>query len=223
MAYESLGRRRRSLRWSARLFLALPEPPDRLSPDGRVAVPARAPHLRLSGRPIGVVGRYRPSEADHSAAEGLGRGASGIEGRGASLAALMTPALAMSWIGMSRSVSTMWPPEHFELSSCTDSSPPVDKWTIVRMTYFVRAAKAASVAAAATLVAWWLIRGLYTLIDHATEADSARNPSGEPITTWPPTRQASSVSPWPYGPAPDWPESAATIRRSSSAPTCGPR
>ncbi|MET9518247.1 hypothetical protein [Streptomyces sp. NPDC002994] len=44
------------------------------------------------------------------------------------------------------------------------------------MTYLVRAAKTASMAAAATLVAWWLIRGMYTLIDHATEADSARNP-----------------------------------------------
>ncbi|MDN3297596.1 hypothetical protein QWM81_26875 [Streptomyces ficellus] len=44
------------------------------------------------------------------------------------------------------------------------------------MTYLVRAVKVASTAAAATLVAWWLIRSLYTLIDHATEADSARNP-----------------------------------------------
>ncbi|MFE1578683.1 hypothetical protein [Streptomyces fradiae] len=44
------------------------------------------------------------------------------------------------------------------------------------MTYLVRAAKTASVAAAATLVAWWLIHGTYALIDHATEADSARNP-----------------------------------------------
>ncbi|MGW0565591.1 hypothetical protein ACWDZ4_34645 [Streptomyces sp. NPDC003016] len=42
------------------------------------------------------------------------------------------------------------------------------------MTYLVRAAKTASMAAAATLVAWWLIRGLYTLIDHATEAENSR-------------------------------------------------
>lgn len=47
---------------------------------------------------------------------------------------------------------------------------------IVLMTYLVRAVKTASMAAAATLVAWWLIRGLYTLIDHTTEADSALNP-----------------------------------------------
>ncbi|WP_150474102.1 hypothetical protein [Streptomyces galilaeus] len=44
------------------------------------------------------------------------------------------------------------------------------------MTYLVRAAKATSAAVAATLVAWWLFRGMYTLIDDATEADSARNP-----------------------------------------------
>lgn len=44
------------------------------------------------------------------------------------------------------------------------------------MTYLVRAAKATSVAAAATLAAWWLFRSMYTLINHATEADSERNP-----------------------------------------------
>ncbi|MFE3329937.1 hypothetical protein [Streptomyces sp. NPDC059176] len=44
------------------------------------------------------------------------------------------------------------------------------------MTYVVRAAKTTAVAAAATLAAWWLFRGMYTLIDGATEADSARNP-----------------------------------------------
>lgn len=47
---------------------------------------------------------------------------------------------------------------------------------IAFMTYLVRAAKTTSAAAAATLVAWWLFRGMYTLIDDATEADSARNP-----------------------------------------------
>lgn len=47
---------------------------------------------------------------------------------------------------------------------------------IVFMTYLVRAAKTTSGAVAATLVAWWLFRGIYTLIDGATEADSARNP-----------------------------------------------
>ncbi|MEV1069966.1 hypothetical protein [Streptomyces sp. NPDC050263] len=44
------------------------------------------------------------------------------------------------------------------------------------MTYLVRAAKTTVVTAAATLVAWWLFRRMYTLIDGATEADSARNP-----------------------------------------------
>ncbi|MGH4036036.1 hypothetical protein ACQB60_44880 [Actinomycetota bacterium Odt1-20B] len=44
------------------------------------------------------------------------------------------------------------------------------------MTYRVRAARTMLVAAATTLAAWWLIRGLHTLIDGATEADSARNP-----------------------------------------------
>ncbi|WP_432067148.1 hypothetical protein [Streptomyces sp. C10-9-1] len=44
------------------------------------------------------------------------------------------------------------------------------------MTYLVRAVKVAAVAAVATLIAWWLIRSMYMLIDHATEADSARNP-----------------------------------------------
>ncbi|GAA2497077.1 hypothetical protein [Streptomyces gobitricini] len=40
-------------------------------------------------------------------------------------------------------------------------------------------------AAAATLIAWRLIRSLYTLIDHATEADSARNPLAGIPYYWP--------------------------------------
>ncbi|MFF6998861.1 hypothetical protein ACFY93_28435 [Streptomyces sp. NPDC008313] len=47
---------------------------------------------------------------------------------------------------------------------------------IVIMTYLVRAAKIASMTAAATLVAWWLLRGMYVLIDNTTETDSAENP-----------------------------------------------
>lgn len=47
---------------------------------------------------------------------------------------------------------------------------------IVFMTYLVRAAKTTLVTVAVTLAVWWLLRGMYTLVEDSTEVDSARNP-----------------------------------------------